>query len=127
MQVAILGASRNPERYSYKALTMLRSHGYKVVPVHPTLKEIEGVPVHNSLSQIEGRIHTLTLYVGPRHIGSEIDAIVKLNPERVIFNPGTESQKLKEALDSAGIPYMEACTLVLLSTGQFEKDTAILN
>ncbi|ORC32727.1 CoA-binding protein [Marispirochaeta aestuarii] len=127
MQVAILGASRNPERYSYKALNMLRNHGYKVVPVHPTLKEIEGVPVHNSLSEVKEKIHTLTLYVGPRHIGSEIDAIVKLNPGRVIFNPGTESEELKAALDSAGIPYMEACTLVLLSTGQFEKDSAILN
>jgi len=127
MQVAILGASRNPERYSYKALAMLRSHGYKVVPVHPTLKEIEGVQVRNSLSEIEGRIHTLTLYVGPRHIGGEIDAIIKLNPERVIFNPGTESEELKAALDSAGIPYIDACTLVLLSTGQFEKDAALLN
>ncbi|WP_319561934.1 CoA-binding protein [Marispirochaeta sp.] len=127
MQVAILGASRNPERYSHKAFSMLRQHGYKVVPVHPTLKEIEGVPVRNSLAEIKENIHTLTLYLGPRHIGSEIDAIINLKPERVIFNPGTESDELKAALDSAGIPYMEACTLVLLSTGQFEKDAALLN
>ena len=121
MQVAILGASRKPDRYSNKAFHLLRSHGYDVLPVHPTLSEIEGVPVYNSLTEIPGDVHTLTLYVGPRHIGREIDSILKLRPERVIFNPGTESDELMSALDEAGIPYLMACTLVLLSTGQFEK------
>ena len=120
-KVAILGASNNPERYSYKALKMLAEHGYKTIPVHPQLKDIDGIEVKNSLSDISEEIYTLSLYVGPEKVIPLIPDIVKLKPQRVILNPGTESKELKEALEKAAIPYAEACTLVLLKTGQFEK------
>jgi hypothetical protein len=42
-----------------------------------------------------------------------------MKPARVIFNPGTESQSLEEGLASSGIPFVKACTLVMLSTGRF--------
>ena len=67
---------------------------------------------------------TLTVYVGPRHIGPLIDDIVVAGPRRVILNPGTESPELERVLERHGIPYLEACTLVLLATGQFETALA---
>ncbi|MBN2509376.1 MAG: CoA-binding protein [Spirochaetales bacterium] len=118
-RVAVLGASKNKERYSYKAFSMLKEHGHDPIPVHPVLKELEGVPVAPGLEAIHGPVDTLTVYVGPKHITAEIPKIVALRPGRVILNPGTESPELEQALDAAGIPYMEACTLVLLSTAQF--------
>ncbi|MCL2294559.1 MAG: CoA-binding protein [Spirochaetes bacterium] len=121
--VVVLGASNNPERYSYKALKMLAEHGYDVIPVHPQLKDIDGIEVRNSLENADAGedVYTLTLYVGPEKIVPLIPDIVRLNPQRVIFNPGTESQELKEALVKASIPHAEACTLVLLRTGRFEE------
>ncbi len=127
MQIAILGASKKPERYAYKAMTMLKSHGYAVAPVNQVLEDIEGTPVFKSLADIPEKVHTLTLYIGPKHIKGEIEAILALKPGRVIFNPGTESDELMKALDEAGIPYLEACTLVLLSTGQFESALPVMN
>jgi hypothetical protein len=62
---------------------------------------------------------TLTLYVGPQRSAPMIEDIRRLAPKRVIFNPGTESPELTAALDRAGIPHVEACTLVMLQTGQF--------
>ena len=120
--VVVLGASNNPERYSYKALKMLAENGYKTIPVHPQLKDIDGIEVKNSLGDISENIYTLTLYVGPEKIIPLIADIIKLKPQRVILNPGTESRELKEALVKASISYIEACTLVLLRTGHFEKD-----
>ncbi len=117
--VAILGASQKTERYSYKALQMLLEHNHAVYPVHPVLSEIEGHKVYHSLSAIEDEIDTLTVYVSPKWVEPLIDEIVEFKPGRVILNPGTESQPLKDALDAAGIPWLEACTLVLLRTGQF--------
>jgi len=119
--VVVLGASNNPERYSYKALKMLTEYGYRTIPVHPQLKEIDGVEVKNSLADIAEDVYTLSLYVGPEKIVPLIPEIIKLKPQRVILNPGTESGELKEALAKASIPYAEACTLILLKTGQFEK------
>lgn len=119
LDVAILGASRNPERYSYMALERLMEAGHRVYPVNPALEEIIGVKVYHSLSEISAEINTLTVYVSPRHITSMIDEIVSIKPKRVILNPGTESEALKAALEKADITYIEACTLVMLSTDQF--------
>ena len=64
------------------------------------------------------------MYIGPRHIGPLIGDIVAARPRRVILNPGTESAELERTLDRRGIPWLEACTLVLLATGQFESALA---
>ena len=117
--VAILGASNKADRYSFKALNMLMDHGHQVYPVHPVLERIQDQKVYPTLSDIDQRIDTLTVYVGPQRIVPLIPSIVSLAPKRVILNPGTESEELKSALESAGIAYQEACTLVLLRTGQF--------
>ncbi len=117
--VAILGASNKTDRYSYKALIMLLEKEHNVYPVHPVLESINEQKVFPSLNDIDDEIHTLTVYVGPQRISPLIKDIINLNPGRVILNPGTESEELKAALEEAKIPYMEACTLVLLRTGQF--------
>ncbi len=117
--VVVLGASNQPERYSYLAVKLLQEHGHTVVPVHPALAEILGLPVVPELGKITEPVDTLTLYLGPERLEKLIPDIVQLNPKRVIFNPGTESASVQSALDAAGIPWLEACTLVLLRTGQF--------
>ena len=117
--VAILGASNNPDRYSHRALTMLREHGYDAVPIHPALDSIDGVPVAHSIGEIDRPVDTLTLYVNPDRLRDLLDDVVALKPRRVIFNPGTESPTARSRLEESKIACQEACTLVLLRTGQF--------
>ncbi len=118
-RVVIVGASNNPERYSHRALLLLRKHGHEVVPVHPKLTEIEGIPVVPDLSGISGSVDTVTMYVGAAISAGLQDKLVALKPRRVIFNPGAENTPLADALKNAGIACEEACTLVLLNIGQF--------
>ena len=63
--------------------------------------------------------HTLTMYVGPRNQYCLYDDIRKLNPNRVIFNPGTENQEFYKLLEKNNIEYTEACTLVLLTLNNY--------
>lgn len=117
--VAVLGASRKPERYSNKAVRLLLEHGHRVIPVHPAIEEIEHLPVVHALEHIVDPVDTLTVYLSPA-ISTPLQAdILRLKPRRVIFNPGTENPELKRALERDGIAVEEACTLVLLNTGQF--------
>jgi predicted CoA-binding protein len=117
--VAVLGASNKPERYANMAVHRLREAGHRVIPVNPALDTIEGLPVAKSLGDITDPIDTLTLYLGPQRSVPMMADILRLAPKRVIFNPGTESEDLATALDRANIPHLEACTLVMLQTGQF--------
>lgn len=119
MLVAVIGASPNPSRYSNKAIKMLQAHGHSVVPVNPKCDQIEGLSVVADPSHLPPGIHTITIYVGPQHIEPLIDAIISAKPNRIIANPGAESSRLRDRALDAGIQYIEGCTLVLLSTGQF--------
>ena len=119
MLVAVLGASPNPARYSNKAIRMLLSHGHSVIPVNPGYDRIEGLSVVPNPSELPQGVHTITVYVGPQHINPLLDGIIAAKPARIIANPGAESSLLKQRAELAGITYVEACTLVLLSTGQF--------
>ena len=118
-RVAILGASQKSERYAHKAQVMLTKAGHELVLINPGLAEIDGLPVLKSLAEIEGAIDTLTVYVGPEISSNIIPEILALKPGRVIFNPRTLDATVTAALDEAAIPWVEACTLVLLRTGQF--------
>lgn len=117
--VAVLGASPKPARYANQCIRLLKTHGYRITPVHPRFTEIEDLPVTHGLDAIADPVDTLTLYVGPHLLGPQADDIVRLRPGRVIFNPGTESRHVQQRLDAAGIEWFEACTLVMLRTGQF--------
>lgn len=118
-RVVVMGASDKSERYSYKAVALLREHGHEAIPVHPTLREVQGIPVVDSIEKVEGSVDTVTLYIGPKQTELLADAIVAKGPRRVIANPGAESETMRKKAEAAGIQYLEACTLVLLKTGQF--------
>ena len=118
-RVAILGASNKPDRYAYRAFRALRDHGHVALPVGVSVTEIEGVPVVDRLTEVTGPIDTLTIYVGPAVSTGLAADIVGCRPGRVIFNPGAENPEVAHKLEAAGIPHEDACTLVLLATGQF--------
>lgn len=118
--VVILGASPKRERYSNQALRMLREYGHTPLPVNPGQDQIEGLPVFRRLEAIRQPVDTVTLYLSPPLSKPLAASIVALKPRRVIFNPGTESDELAAQCEAAGIEVQEACTLVLLRTGQFE-------
>jgi len=118
-RVAVLGASPKEDRYSFKAVRMLKEHGHTPIPVHPAGHMVDGVPGVKSLSDIREPIDTLTLYVNAAISNVEFDRIMQLKPRRVVFNPGAENDELAERLTEAGIETVKACTLVMLRTEQF--------
>lgn len=117
--VVVLGASPKPDRYSNQAVRLLVEHGHCVIPVHPAVKTIEGLAVSHKLTGITDKIDTLTVYVSKTVSSSLQNDILLLNPKRVLFNPGAENASLRVTLEQHGIRTEEACTLVLLRTGQF--------
>jgi predicted CoA-binding protein len=115
----VIGASENPDRYSYKAIKALVSHQHEVVAIGLRVGEVAGVSFNSEKKAYEN-IDTVTLYVGPQNQSEYYSYIIGLKPKRVIFNPGTENPEFIAQLKAAGIYPEIACTLVLLATGQYE-------
>lgn len=114
----VLGASINPSRYSNLAIKRLTSYKQPVVAVGLKRGEVAGVPITNEEEDFED-VHTITLYMNPQRQKPYYDYILSLEPERVIFNPGTENPELYDLLRKNNIEIEVACTLVMLSTNQY--------
>jgi len=114
----VLGASLKPERYAYRAVQMLQERNFEVIAMGRGEGFIGTVSMTKPFTKIPP-VHTVTLYLGPVHQEEYLDFILKLSPQRVIFNPGTENREFAEKLTNAGIAWENSCTLVLLSTNQY--------
>lgn len=120
MKVVVLGASNKPDRYSYKAVMLLKEHGHIPFPVHPALREIEGIPASASLRALPVKPDVVSVYLSAANQEKIAADILDCGARRVIFNPGAENPELAAKLTAAGIEALNACTLVMLRTGQFD-------
>ncbi len=118
MKTLVIGASHKPERYSYKAMNMLKAHGHTVEALGRRARHFEDWTIDEGKPHYES-VDTVTLYLNPKNQQEYYQYIKDLQPRRVIFNPGTENAPFEQALAKEGILAERACTLVLLSTGQF--------
>ena len=114
----VLGASSNPDRYSYLAVNRLVAHGHDVVAVGRRNGKISTTEIITDHPHVED-VDTITLYLNAQNQKQYYDYIISLHPKRIIFNPGAENDELAKLAKQNNIQPMEACTLVLLSTGQY--------
>jgi predicted CoA-binding protein len=117
-KVLVIGASTKPSRYSNMVIQRLVGTGYPVEALSLKSGEVAGVVFQTGMPEISD-IDTVTLYVNPERLEQFRGYIIGLKPRRVIFNPGTEFSDFEAELRSNGIEAVEACTLVLLSTGMY--------
>lgn len=114
----VVGASTNPERYAFKAVSELISNQHEVVALGIKTGEIEGVTIQTDRPTIKD-VNTVTLYLNPQRQEDWYTYIISLHPKRIIFNPGTENKAFEKMANAHGIETIEACTLVMLNTGQY--------
>jgi predicted CoA-binding protein len=114
----VLGATPDTSRYANLASNRLVSRGHSIVNVGIKTGEAAGAPIEKP-ETIHTDIDTITLYIGPQNQPPLYDYILNTKPKRIIFNPGTENAELQRMANEKGIETEYACTLVLLSIGQY--------
>ena len=118
MKTLVLGASHNPARYSYSAVKMLQEYGHEVVALGRRAREVEDWEILSGTPDIPD-LNTVTMYMNAHNQRDFQDYILRLNPRRVIFNPGAENPELSAKLKGKGVEVLDACTLVMLRTNQY--------
>ena len=114
----VLGATTKPERYAFKAVSMLVDKGHSVLALGQNAGEVAGVKIQTKAIPLKN-IDTVTLYLNPTRQRDYYNYNVEAKPKRVIFNPGTENPEFYQLLELNGIKVEVACTLVLLTTNQY--------
>lgn len=114
----VLGASLDKQRYAFMAISRLTSMDFWVIGIGSKEGIINNCRIHTSQVVIDD-LHTVSIYLNARNQEEYYDYIVNMKPKRVIFNPGAENSQFEILLAKHQIHFERACTLVLLSMGQF--------
>lgn len=114
----ILGASSNPDRYSFLATEKLARYGHDVYPIGIRSGNINGISIITDRPELKN-VDTITVYLSALNQKDWYNYILSLNPKRIIFNPGAENPELEQLATEKGINVVNACTLVMLSIGNY--------
>ncbi|HEY9117573.1 MAG TPA: CoA-binding protein [Roseivirga sp.] len=116
----IIGSTPKPYKYAYQAAQMLDERDFEFIPVGIQEGQVLGREIQNLFDKpaIED-VDTITLYINPTRQKEWYNYLLSLKPKRIIFNPGSENQELKNLAEKEGIKCLEACTLVMLSIGNY--------
>lgn len=117
-KTVVLGANPNKSKYSYKCVRSLMRHGYEAVPVGKSPGQIEGIEILTGQPDISG-VDTVALYINSEGQKEYYEYIIKLNPSRIIFNPGTHNKELIDLVRNKGIKVVVDCALIMLSSGSY--------
>jgi predicted CoA-binding protein len=119
--IAVIGASKNREKFGNKCIRAYMAAEYTVYPVNPHENEIEGLKCYKSVLDIKDKVDIISLYVLPSVTKEIINEIIKKKPDAVYFNPGTDDLETEKKLEEKGISVKKQCSIVALgvSPSQF--------
>ncbi|HDZ35712.1 MAG TPA: CoA-binding protein [Thermococcus sp.] len=104
-KIALVGATRNPVKYGNIILKDLVSKGYEVLPVNPKYDEIEGLKCYRSVKELPKDVDVIVFVVPPK-VGLQVaKEAVETGFKRLWFQPGAESEEIREFLENAGVEY----------------------
>ena len=114
MNVAVIGASRDPEKFGNKAVRSYRAHGHRVFPVNLREKEVEGLPAYRSILDIPFDLDATLVYVPPAVTLRLLPDIAKKGPGRLFLNPGSEDDAVVERAAELGLEPILACSIIAI-------------
>jgi len=115
----VLGASDNHDRTSYRALHQLQSNGHPIYAIGKREAQVGQTLIHTSLIGLDQPVDTCTMYLNAQNQKEWYNEILRIKPNRIIFNPGSENPELEQLAEMNGIETERACTLVLLATNKY--------
>jgi predicted CoA-binding protein len=117
-KIVVLGASPNPERYSYKAVKALRKRNYDTVALGFQKGKIVDIVIQTDQPVLDD-VDSVLLYMNAERQKPLYEYILSMKPRRIIFNPGTENKELADLAERNGIGVVHQCALIMLTNGIF--------
>lgn len=101
---AVVGVSDDHHKFGRRIFEDMRSAGYDVVPVHPTLTALDdGTPVYASIAAIPVPVEVVDLVVPARAAPAVLHDMAATGVKKVWFQPGASDQAAVELAQSLGL------------------------
>jgi uncharacterized protein len=111
--VAVVGASADRSKFGNKAVRAFHDAGWTVFPIHPALKEVEGLPAYRDLDALPvSALDQVSFYVPPNIGLALLDQVQRKTVGEVWLNPGSESPEILSLAEKLGLNVIQACSIV---------------
>ena len=112
--IAVVGLSRNPMRPSHGVTAYMQSHGYRIIPVNPTIDECLGEKSYASLLQVpkEIKIDIVNIFRRPEFVEEVVDQAIQLKLPAIWMQEDVIHERAAEKARQAGLfVVMDRCIL----------------
>jgi hypothetical protein len=101
--IAIVGLSGDPKRDSHRVAAYLQEHGYRVIPVNPTVIEVLGEKAYPDLASIPVPIDIVDIFRKPAAIPGIVDDAIAAKAKAVWMQLGLADNAAAERARAAGL------------------------
>jgi uncharacterized protein len=110
--IAVIGLSDNPFRPSHGVSEYMQSHGYRIIPVHPTAETVLGEKVYRNLSEIPDKIDIVDVFRRPDAVPAIVDEVIALKLPVLWLQETVVHEEAAQKARKAGIKVvMDLCIL----------------
>jgi len=110
--IAIIGASKDRNKFGNKAVRAFLQQGYEVYPVNPREETIEGLRAFKSIADVPVRPQKISVYLPPPVLLRVLPEIAARGCDEFWLNPGTESDEVLAEAERLGLNVIQACSIV---------------
>ncbi len=114
MNVAVIGASSNRNKFGNKAVRSYRAHGHSVYPVNPGEAAIEGLPAFKTIEDIPADIDVTLVYLPPAVTLTVLPGIARKGTRQLYLNPGSEDDTVVARARELGLEPILACSIMAI-------------
>jgi uncharacterized protein len=101
--IAVIGLSPKPTRPSFRVAQAMQSHGYRIIPVRPLVKEVLGEPAWPDLESLPFAVDLVDVFRAPEHVPAIVDSCIELGLPRLWLQDGVIHEEAAQRARAAGI------------------------
>jgi predicted CoA-binding protein len=110
--VAVIGASRNRQKFGNRAVRAFARQGFTVIPINPHETEVEGHKAYASVLDVPDTIDMATVYLPPRDGIGVMEQLAQKGIPEVWLNPGADGPEVVARAGELGLNTIQACSII---------------
>lgn len=111
--IAVVGLSDNPERTSYIVARYMKEHGYKIIPVNPTITEVLGEKAYPSLREVPEKVDIVDVFRRSPDVPPVTDDAIAIQAKGLWMQEGIVNEAAAQKATAAGLQVvMDRCIMV---------------
>jgi uncharacterized protein len=105
--IAVVGLSDNSERTSNQVALYMQQHGYRIIPVNPTIAAALGEKAYSSLKDIPEKVDIVNIFRRSNDVPPVVDDAIAIGAKTVWMQLGISNEEAARKAEAAGLQVVQ--------------------